>query len=569
MKRKCDADTTSIYAKGLEVYTTELWNNGAPNGDTIVTNTDPATHTVFELRLHRFLLMANSRLFSMMLANDAMAESAKGAVSLHVDTDAWTTAVKFMYTQSLDFGNGAQAKRAIQCLMLADFLLAKSLSGACMHWALTRVSRSNCCSLFAHGAEWRDNGSPLAVPASIVDAAIECIGRCVSYEPDASIFWRGFRFLPQGRLIELLRSERLCVISESALLDAVSTWAQKNDADLRPIVSCLKLHHVPQTVLASLILSPPPHLASIKDTLSSALATSVTGTAASGPRARVSLGMLFAHRTPAGTEMLVGNPAAKVHRIAAPTTLKQSSRLVVSGNLLFSIGGELPSPLHSTSAVDVLDLNSGTITSGPCMRMPLAAFSCAANSERIIVCGGEQENGLVSMYIEALHVETSKWHVMATMNTRRRMCASVICHGRLFVLGGLSPSGLALRSVEVFEMVAPFVMLAGATLPLARHSHAAVAIDAFVYVLGGNDDEDAATSTVMCFDTIALTWTDAPAMLVARSDFSAAAFEGHIYVCGGASIGPECEVYCPESRTWSPLPLGFRPSVALAIGWGS
>ena len=38
------------------------------------------------------------------------------------------------------------------------------------------------------------------------------------------------------------------------------------------------------------------------------------------------------------------------------------------------------------------------MTSGPCMRMPLIGLSCAADSERIVVCGGEQENGLVSQY---------------------------------------------------------------------------------------------------------------------------------------------------------------------------
>lgn len=563
MKRKCEIATPSIYAEGLSMYTTELWNNGAPEGDTRVTNTDPTTHACSEFRLHRFLLMANSKFFRMMLAPEVMAESTTGVVSLNADDDAWTTAVKFMYTQTLDFGIGAQARRAVRCLILADFLLAKSLSDACMNWALSRLSRTNCCALFAHGADWRDNGSPIATPARIVDAAVEYIGTCVSYEPDDSIFWRGFRALRPTSMLELLRSTRLRVICEAALLHAVSTWAEitkPNFADLSTIAGSLHLHHVPQTILASLILAPPPHLASIKDALSSALAVSVTGAPACPPRDRVALGMLFMHRSPSGVEMLVGNPASKLHRIGT-IAINQNGRLVVSGGLVYILGGELAQPLYATSAVEIFDPNSGTVTSGPCMRMPLIGFSCAADSERIVVCGGEQENGLVSQYVEVLRAH--KWTVMAALNTRRKSCASVICHGRVYVIGGLSPSGLVLSSVEIVEVAAPFVMLPNITLPFARHSHSAVAIERFIYVLGGTDEDDVPLNDASCYDTIAATWIDTPNMLAARTDFSAAAFEGRIYVCGGAS--PECEVYCPESRTWSALTLALPASIALAL----
>ena len=106
-------------------------------------------------------------------------------------------------------------------------------------------------------------------------------------------------------------------------------------------------------------------------------------------------------------------------------------------------------------------------------------------------------------------------------------------------------------------------------MPLARHSHAAVASGGRIYVLGGVGEDGEVSDAAMVYDPRAGSWAMLPSMQFARAGFVAAAFGGSLYVCGGtASVETECEMLDLTSRVWSTITFSHprhRGSVVLAL----
>lgn len=550
------------------------------------------------------------------------AEAHARLIKLEHDTGAWCAALKFMYTHTLDFGGDvddnndddddddgtserparparpprpsshAAAKKALACFQLADYLGAESLRRACVAWMREFVSPASCCALFAGGTDMGD----MFLASAIVAIATECIGTCVSYQSPRSAFWSALARLTASHMRDLLRSPDLSVISESALLDTVIVWGEakagstdeSTPEDIVALAGLLDLQRIPNETLASMFLSPRAVLEPAKDLFAVALARNTTNAPKRAPRGRVVAGIVFARQKAprAPFELLIGDPNGKVYAVSDSPTLPPRCALVACNKRLVALGGDIDpdGAPRGVPTVDILDLRSGVVQSGPNMRAALLCSSFVADSARIFCCGGTEPDGRTSQSIDFLDGldglggsdgAPARWSHFATMSSRRTCCASVISRGKLFVLGGIHASTrVFIDTVEVFDLATHLPTrehrAALTKMPLPRFSHAAVSVGAHIYVLGGADYDDERTDTLVVYDTESDTWDAAPRMRYARSDFSAAAFGGYIYVCGGTAAEHPSERYCIETRSWALIALESphtRPhlSVVLAL----
>lgn len=567
-RRRADGEIgRAVASKALLEYTTSLWNDGAPQGDTIVRNTDPETCVVVEHRAHSFVLKSFCVYFRVCLSGD-MIEAQTNRTDLRGHGRAWRAALAFMYTQTFDVEH---RDTVIECHKLADYLQAESLRDACVEWVRAYCCADDCCELLAGGIELGSD--------AIVDVAVECFGKAVSYEPEESAFWYSLSRLRFEHFEALLQCP-VPVIAEAALLGAVTHWAQACERDaqsVRRLVSLIDLGHLPLFVLADAVLSGSSVLAPAHDAFATALARAVKGEDVVAPaRSRIFSGVIFANRNDGYLELHVGNPAGKLYGVPGTSSVRPRCTYVTCAKRLFALGGlsELGDSSGFVRTVDILDLATGRTTSGPGMSRALAGFACAATTDSIFVCGGCDEDSRATHVIDVLtvHAQSPRWSCFGNMAARRSSCASAVVDGRLYVLGGIGYSGAVLSTVEVFDIATKSATVVGSTtMPLARHSHACVAVGECIYVLGGTGDDDEMSETAMVYNTRSRSWLMLPDMTFARAGHTAAAFAGHIFVCGGAGHTGACERFCTRSQTWAQIALvspnnaSLRPFAVLAV----
>ena len=106
-----------------------------------------------------------------------------------------------------------------------------------------------------------------------------------------------------------------------------------------------------------------------------------------------------------------------------------------------------------------------------------------------------------------------------------------------------------------------------------RSGHSAVVLNGRIYVVGGFDWEERLKS-VECFTPgPVMTRYNVADMLLPRSNFALSVVDGKILVCGGysdqhGSVIANCEMYCPQTNTWSavedlPVPTFTHASVVV------
>ena len=102
-----------------------------------------------------------------------------------------------------------------------------------------------------------------------------------------------------------------------------------------------------------------------------------------------------------------------------------------------------------------------------------------------------------------------------------------------------------------------------------RYEHSAVVLNGRIYVVGGFDGEERLKS-VECFTPgPVMTWHHVADLLIPRSNFALSVVDGKILVCGGYSDQQgsgiaNCEMYCPQTNTWSAVEDLSVPTSALA-----
>jgi hypothetical protein len=222
-------------------------------------------------------------------------------------------------------------------------------------------------------------------------------------------------------------------------------------------------------------------------------------------------------------------------------------------------------------------------------------------SEMAYVMGGIGDGAIKLSSMERYDASSGQWSAVAAMGTGRCRFGVCVVAGKLYVTGGqghdVYNGRRLLSSVEKYSPSSDS-WSAVAPLPLARQSHAAVAVVSAMYVLGGYDndmadsvlkfdstqgtwsqvapmpeaiynlaaralgsdifvfggyDGDDDQFSVFRYDTVADAWSTLAPMLYSSSDHSASVLDGLVYIVGFGEGGSEVLRFDPASGAWSVL----------------
>lgn len=206
-----------------------------------------------------------------------------------------------------------------------------------------------------------------------------------------------------------------------------------------------------------------------------------------------------------------------------------------------------PTFMHEAS-MEVIDLATGRVTSGPPMPVPKALFGCVVIDGRIHVIGGQKRRGdhiFCTNTVEVFDPATNKWSAGINMPTPRR-CATVLVEGFVVALGGYDGSA-RLRTVEVYN---PREKVWRRLPDLAEpvNPNSLVWHGRYLFLFG--DQETGSRQHVYNLQEKRLE----PYLLpLPDSDFAVAVMhEGKIYVVGGASV--RREVASAGIQIFEPVP---------------
>jgi hypothetical protein len=120
--------------------------------------------------------------------------------------------------------------------------------------------------------------------------------------------------------------------------------------------------------------------------------------------------------------------------------------------------------------------------------MPTARGGCSAAyaNGKVYVVGGQDDAGTALATVEILDVATGTWSTGPSLATPRSYPAVAALNGKVFVIGG-EGSAAAFGSVEVLDAASPTAWSAGPALLQPRSRAAAAALDwnGAIYLLGG------------------------------------------------------------------------------------
>jgi len=148
---------------------------------------------------------------------------------------------------------------------------------------------------------------------------------------------------------------------------------------------------------------------------------------------------------------------------------------------------------------------------------------------------------------------TDTWINKADMPSASAFLSACAVNGKIYAIGGASPSSTALRTVEEYDP-AMDTWTRKATMPTARACLSTSVVNGKIYAIGGGWHN--ALSTVEEYDPATDTWTRKANMPTAGKLASTSAVNGKIYAIGGATggFGPVSSTvheYDSATDTWT------------------
>jgi N-acetylneuraminic acid mutarotase len=200
-------------------------------------------------------------------------------------------------------------------------------------------------------------------------------------------------------------------------------------------------------------------------------------------------------------------------------------------------------------------------TKRPSLQLARGGHDTATVDGRIFVVGGFQPTDPPGSpafdSVEARRVGgNGRWRSLAPMPTARANPAAAELDGTVYVVGGARTDETFLDAVERFDPRTG-VWTAAPKLPVPRLAAAATGLKGKLYVAGGAVPQgrgDVATASVIVFDPRKQTWKPVAPMLTARYHLRMVAVDGYLYAIGGddniADTLSTVERYDPRSDTW-------------------
>lgn len=140
--------------------------------------------------------------------------------------------------------------------------------------------------------------------------------------------------------------------------------------------------------------------------------------------------------------------------------------------------------------------------------------------------------------VEAYDTAAKKWVSKAQLASARWAPLCAAWNGRLYALGGFSERSYVITVIEEYDPAANTWTAIG-TMPFTRAHGAACVMDNKLYCIGGSaydpaSRSDVAVQSIDVFDLAAKTWSKGPNLRASRSAHQAVAWNGKIFIMGGA-----------------------------------
>jgi DNA-binding CsgD family transcriptional regulator len=173
--------------------------------------------------------------------------------------------------------------------------------------------------------------------------------------------------------------------------------------------------------------------------------------------------------------------------------------------------------------------------------LPYAQRASAAISfeGRIFVIGGVTDSGVTGSAWR-YDPSTQTWAPLNAKPTPVQDIGAVILNSRIYVPGGRLADGTVTDKVEVFDP-ASGAWSEKRSMPAPRSAYAIAAVDGRLYLFGGWDGTKVCDD-VFVYDPITDVWERRPAMPTARAYAGASVVDGNIYVIGGENQGQQLTI---------------------------
>ncbi|XP_037002863.2 kelch-like protein 17 isoform X1 [Artibeus jamaicensis] len=238
------------------------------------------------------------------------------------------------------------------------------------------------------------------------------------------------------------------------------------------------------------------------------------------------------------------------------TSRTRPRRCEGAGPVLFAVGGGSLFAIHGDcEAYDTRTDRWHVVAS---MSTRRARVGVAAVGNRLYAVGGYDGTSDLAT-VESYDPVTNTWQAEVSMGTRRSCLGVAVLHGLLYAAGGYDGAS-CLNSAERYDPLTGTWTSVAAMSTRRRYVRVAV-LDGNLYAVGGYDSSSH-LATVEKYEPQVNTWTPVASMLSRRSSAGVAVLEGALYVAGG-NDGTSClnsvERYSPKAGAWeSVAPMNIR-----------
>ncbi|KAJ8395199.1 hypothetical protein AAFF_G00036550 [Aldrovandia affinis] len=215
--------------------------------------------------------------------------------------------------------------------------------------------------------------------------------------------------------------------------------------------------------------------------------------------------------------------------------------------VLFAVGGGSLFAIHGDC--EAYDTRTDRWHMVASMSTRRARVGVAAIGNKLYAVGGYDGTSDLAT-VESYEPVTNSWQVDVSMGTRRSCLGVAVLHGLLYAAGGYDGAS-CLNSAERYDPLTSSWTSVAAMSTRRRYVRVAP-MDGCLYAVGGYDSSSH-LATVEKYDPQSNGWTSIASMLSRRSSAGVAVLEGMLYVAGG-NDGTSClnsvERYNPKTNTW-------------------
>ncbi|NXY69206.1 KLH17 protein, partial [Glareola pratincola] len=517
-----------------------------------------------EIKAHKVVLASCSPYFHAMFTSKY--ESRQTHVTLHdIDPQALEQLVQYAYTAEIVVGEGN-----VQTLLPAASLLQlNGVRDACCKFLLSQLDPSNCLGIRGFADTHSCSDLLKSAHKYVLQHFVE-----VSKTEE-------FMLLPLKQVLDLISSDSLNVPSEEEVYRAVLSWV-KHDVDSRRqhvprLMKCVRLPLLSRDFLMSNVDTEllVRHHSECKDLLIEALKyhlmpeqRGVLSNSRTRPRRcegastvlfAVGGGSLFAIH---GDCEAYDTRTDRWHMVASMSTRRARVGVAAIGNKLYAVGGY--DGTSDLATVESYDPVTNSWQPEVSMGTRRSCLGVAALHGLLYAAGGYDGASCLNS-AERYDPLTGTWTSIAAMSTRRRYVRVATLEGNLYAVGGYDSSS-HLATVEKYEpqvntrestrVWAPVINFHWALVRLSllwggralsklpytphtpcwsltplrslpgrcRSTHDLVAMDGWLYAVGGNDGSSSLNS-IEKYNPRTNKWVAASCMFTRRSSVGVAVLE--------------------------------------------